>query len=177
MITSSQLTPIGVFNKTHGINGELSATFDPGIAPEDVRCLFVVIEGLPVPFFITGSRPRQADTWLVALEGVDTDVKAKPFVGKEFMALTAELPDYEDGDDEEGFYAADLIGFSVTDTVSGLLGTIVDINDQTENVLFVVERPDGSELLIPVVDEFIDLVDPDTRTLSVTLPDEMINLN
>lgn len=178
MITADQLTPVGKFNKTHGIKGEISATFDLDLEPSSLRCLFVEMDGIPVPFFITSSRPKTAETWLLTLEGIESGEEARQMVNKTFFALTSELPEPEPLDpDADGFYASDLIGWEMVDSVAGPLGTIRDVNDSTDNVLFVVERPDGSDLLVPVADEFIDEVDTDTRRLLTTVPQAILELN
>ncbi|MDE6417738.1 MAG: PRC-barrel domain-containing protein, partial [Duncaniella sp.] len=89
-----------------------------------------------------------------------------------------DLPEPEELDPAaDGFYASDFIGFEVSDLDLGPLGTITDINDATENVLFVITRPDGTELLVPVVDEFIDEIDVAARRLVTAVPEGIIDLN
>ncbi len=178
MITRNEITEAGVFNKPHGIKGEISATLDIDVDLAEVRCIVIEVEGIFVPFFISQVRPKTADTDLLTIDGIDSDEKARTLTGRSFYLLDSDLPDDdEDSDDSEGFYAADLIGYRVVDSVSGPLGTISDINDSTANILFIVSRPDGSEMFIPVAPEFIDAIDPDGPTLSVTLPSELIDLN
>ena len=57
------------------------------------------------------------------------------------------------------------------------LGEITDVNDQTENVLFVVTGSDGNEILIPVADEFIDSIDTAARIIHTSIPAEIVDLN
>ncbi len=178
MIAPEEITPAGVFNKTHGIKGELSATFDIDVEPDMLRCLLVDMDGIPVPFFIEASRPRSAGTWLITLDGIDSEEKARAFVGKPFSVLEEDLPEPEELDpDADGFYASDLIGFTIIDSGLGELGKITDVNDLTDNVLFVVTGADGSDILIPVADEFIDGIDTAARTVSTTIPPEIVELN
>lgn len=178
MITPDMLTQAGVFNKPHGIKGEISATFTIDLDPDDLRCVFVEMDGIPVPFFIESSRPKTAETWLLTIDGIDSEQKARAFVNRPFMALTDELPESEPLDpDADGFYASDFIGFTMTDSSRGLLGTITDINDDTDNVLFVVTTPGSRQILIPVADEFIDNIDTVTRTLHVSVPEAILDLN
>ena len=82
----------------------------------------------------------------------------------EYEELAAEY-----GCDEE---PADLfIGFKVIDVESTKeIGTIVDIDDSTENVLFVVEDAEEREVLIPIAEEFIDGIDHDGRCIYMNLP-------
>lgn len=57
------------------------------------------------------------------------------------------------------------------------MGEITDYNDATSNVLLIVTTPGGDEVYIPVADEYIDEIDPDTNTLHTTLPSGIIDLN
>ena len=75
------------------------------------------------------------------------------------------------------FYASDLIGFKVNDMTHGVIGEISDINDSTQNILFIVKTPDGKELMIPVADEFILSIDPENETVNTDIPSEILTLN
>lgn len=179
MIKRNEITEAGVFNKPHGIKGEISATLDIDIDLNGVRCIVMDVEGIFVPFFINSVRPKTTGTYLIILDGIDSEEKARSLTGRPFWVLDSDLPDEEEDDDDEedGFYAADLIGYRVVDSTRGDLGEITDINDLTANILFIVRREDGSEFFIPVAEEFIDGVDPDGPSLLVSLPSELIELN
>ncbi|MBD5271639.1 MAG: 16S rRNA processing protein RimM [Bacteroides sp.] len=178
MIKRNEITEAGVFNKPHGIKGEISATLDIDIDLNEVKCIVLDVEGIFVPFFISSVRPKTSETCLIMIDGIDSEEKARTLTGHPFWILDSDLPDDDDDDDDDdGFYAADLIGYRAVDSTRGDLGEIVDINDQTANILFIVRRDDGSEFFIPVAQEFIDGVDPDGPTLLVSLPDELIDLN
>lgn len=178
MIKRNEITEAGVFNKPHGIKGEISATLDIDIDLNEVKCIVLDVEGIFVPFFITSVRPKTSETCLIMIDGIDSEEKARALTGRSFWVLDSDLPDEEEDDeDEDGFYAADLIGYRVVDSTRGDLGEITDINDLTANILFIVRRDDGSEFFIPVAQEFIDGVDPDGPSLLVTLPSELIELN
>lgn len=176
MIRKEEISEAGRFNKPHGIKGEISATLDVDADLSEVKCIIVNIEGIFVPFFATSVRPKTADTDLVTLEGVDSEEKARQFAGRPFYLLKTDIPE-DDVDFSEGFYASDLIGFTITDSVSGTIGTVSDVNDRTDNVLFIVTSPSGREILLPVADKFIDSVDPDSRTVETSYPSEILELN
>lgn len=181
MIQRKDLQVAGFVNKPHGISGEMSVSFEPG-APTPVAgsCLIVEMEGLLTPFFVKAARPRgNADTWLIRLEGVDQDTKAKSFNGKTVYMRKADfaMADSEDdADDEaqEGFYADDFIGY--TAKIDGKpAGTITAIDDRTANYLFIIAPDNGDDvLLIPVVDEFISDIDTRGRTIDFSLPEGLV---
>lgn len=177
MIRLSEIAEAGRFNKAHGIKGEISATLDIDIDLNEVKCIIVSVDGIFVPFFICSWRPKTADTCLLTIDGIDSDVKAQQFNNRTFYVLRDDLPADEDDDDEDGLYASDLIGYKVIDTTLGEIGVITGINDSTQNVLFIIETTTGDEVFVPVADEFIESIDSETETITTDLPTGLIDLN
>ena len=56
------------------------------------------------------------------------------------------------------------------------IGTITDIDDQTDNWLFIVERPDGTEVMIPAHEEFIAEIRQEDKTMVMDLPLGLLEL-
>lgn len=177
MIRLSEIAEVGRFNKPHGIKGEISVSIDGDIDLNDVKCIIVAIDGIFVPFFLQTVRSKTADTSLVTIDGIDTEEKAQGLTNRPLYILRTDLPDNDDDNGEDGFYASDLIGFNVHDVTHGTIGEISDINDSTQNILFIVKTPDGKELMIPVADEFILDIDPENETVKTDIPAEILTLN
>lgn len=177
MIRLSEIAEAGHFNKSHGIKGEISVTLDFDIDLDDIKCLIVAVEGIFVPFFIDSWRPKTADTDLIKIDGIDNETQASEFNNKPFFILRSDIPEDDEEYDEDGFYASDLIGYNVIDRHAGAIGQITDINDTTENVLFLLTTDDGNEIFIPVADDYIDEIDNANETLHTNLPEGLINLN
>lgn len=175
MIKLSEIAEIGRFNKPHGIKGEISVSVDGNIDLEDVKCIIVRIDGIFVPFFLKSVRPKTADTSLITIEGIDSEEKAQELTNRDIYILRSDLPEEET--DEDGLYASDLIGYEINDVTSGEIGVIEDINDSTQNILFIVRTPEGKELYIPVAEEFILSVDPDNGIVKTDIPVEILTLN
>jgi 16S rRNA processing protein RimM len=57
-----------------------------------------------------------------------------------------------------------------------LLGTIEDVNDDTENTLFIIETPTGDSILVPVAMEFISDIDSDKNIVKLDLPEGLSDL-
>lgn len=179
MINQKELKEVGKFQKTHALKGELNALLE--ISPDyltDGNAIVVDVDGIYVPFFAESVRPKGSQSFLVKLDGVDTEEEAKPFVNKSIYALKKELAPYFDMEEDEIIDEDDLNGFSVVDNDSGVeIGKIVHVDSSTENVLFVVATPSGNEVFIPAVDDFIDEIDEDNRVIRVSLPEGLIDLN
>ena len=168
---------VGRFNKPHGIKGEISVSITADIDLDDVQCVIAPIDGIFVPFFLQTVRPKTADTSLITIDGIDSEEKAQGLTNRSLFILRSDLPDDEDDNDEDGFYASDLIGFKINDMPHGTIGEISDINDSTQNILFIVKKPDGKELMIPVADEFILSIDPENETVNTDIPSDILTLN
>lgn len=175
MIKLSEIAEIGRFNKPHGIKGEISVSVDGNIDLDDIKCIIVRIEGIFVPFFINSVRPKTADTSLITIDGIDSEEKAQELTNRDIYILRSDLPEEET--DEDGLYASDLTGYEINDITSGNIGVIENINDSTQNILFIVRTPEGKELYIPVAEEFILSVDPDNETVRTDIPIEILTLN
>ena len=84
MIRKEEVYKIGIFNKPHGIHGELSFTFTDDIFDRvEAEYLICLLDGIFVPFFIEEYRFRSDTTALVKLEGVDTAERARMFTNIE----------------------------------------------------------------------------------------------
>lgn len=174
MITRDEITPIGKFAKPHGINGELSATISAPLDLEhDCRCLVCDIDGIFVPFFVSGVRRKSSETILITIDGINDEQEASMLVNKDIFALTS---DYSNAiEDDEELPVDFFIGFDAS--VNGKLhGTIHQIDDSTANVLFVINLDNGNELLIPAVDAFITQVDINRREMTFDIPQELLDL-
>ncbi len=62
------------------------------------------------------------------------------------------------------------------DATRQTVGEITDIDDSTENVLFVVATPSSATVYLPVADEFITEIDTDRRILRMNLPEGILDL-
>ena len=173
MIKREEVYKIGLFNKPHGIHGELSFTFtdDAFDRAEDCHYLICLLDGIFVPFFIDEYRFRSDSTALVKLEGIDSTEKARMFTNVEVYFPVKYA---EDSSPEELSWDY-FVGFQVKDKHHGDIGTVVEVDQSTINTLFVLDK-DGEELLIPAQEEFILKMDHKKRTMTVDLPEGLLSL-
>lgn len=176
MILEKDLKDIGKFQKTHALKGELNALLD--IDPvffEDGNPLIVNIDGIYVPFYLKSYRTKGAVSYLLTLEGIDSETEAKKFVNATIYAAKEDLLDYYEEDDLE--FADDLEGYKVIDSNHGEIGEILYVEDSTDNVLLVVRSKEGKDIYIPYNDNFVSNINDDDKTVYVNLPDELLSLN
>lgn len=175
MISSESIIEIATFNKPHGVNGELSVTLDDDIDFMQLRCIVVEMDGIFVPFFVKSVRPRGASSVLLSVDGINNEKDAMKLARHTIYALKEDV-DFEENTDGDGFYAEDMIGYNVSDTEAGVIGEITGVNDMTDNILFIVTRPDGSEVFVPVAEEMILEIEPGTKTCLMNLPQGLLEL-
>lgn len=176
MITIEQITEIGHFNQPHGIKGEINAVIHENVDIEALSCIILDIDGIYVPFFINGIRTRGSRSFLISVDGIDSEQKASLLAKKSIFALTGETIGTAEDNDACGFYAEDLIGFDIETEDGNFKGIVDDVDDSTENVLFVVKTDSGKTHLIPVADELITEIDTDRHLITVELPDGLLDI-
>lgn len=176
MIKKEDIVEIGKFQKTHALKGELNALLDVDEEfLDDGNPVIVEMDGILVPFYAESVRPKAAETFLVKLKDIDTQEKAQELVNKAVYARRSDLQNYFDDPDMQ--LTADFVGFKIVDSKLGEIGKIVDIDDSTANVLFIVEKADGENVYIPVAEEFILAINDDKEIIETNLPEGLIDLN
>jgi len=172
MISKTDVIPIGQITKPHGISGEMSFSFTTDIFDrEEVPYFIFELEGILVPFFLTEYRFKSNTTALLKLDGVENDEQARNFAGLTVYLPKSYLEKVEDTEIELDYFA----GFSLIDAEKGLLGVISEVDQTTENVLFVIPMKDD-ELLIPAGEEYIEEIDHDKKIIYVKLPEGLLDL-
>ena len=170
MIKEQEVYKIGVIGKAHGVKGELSIQIDDDVFDRvDAEYLVLKLDGIFVPFFMEEYRFKSDSVALVKFEGVDNQERARELTGVE-VYFPRELA--EQDEEAELSYAA-LVGYTLIDNNSGKpVGTIAYVDEQTINIMFELE--DGR--LIPASEELIVDVDQKNRTITLDIPEGILNL-
>ncbi|MDE6648689.1 MAG: ribosome maturation factor RimM [Muribaculaceae bacterium] len=179
MIREDEISAVGKLLKTHALKGEMNVILE--ITPEyldEGNPAILDIDGIFVPFYAENVRTKGNFSYLVKFEGIDSEIEAKKLVNKTIYALRARLKEFmiENYDEEYAIYD-DLIGWTIEDSDSGVIGKVVDIDTNTENELFIVEATDGRNVYIPLTEDFIEKMDEEGKTIYMRLPDGLLDLN
>lgn len=173
MIRKEEVYKIGMFNKPHGIHGELQLTFTDDVFDRtEAEYIICSMDGILVPFFIEEYRFRSDSTALMKLEGIDTAERARIFTNVDVYFPKQLAETAEEGELTWNYF----VGFRMEDVNHGSLGEVIDVDTSTVNTLFVVEH-DGEELLVPAQEEFILGIDQEKRTITVELPEGLLDLD
>ena len=199
VLTLDDLQQVAQVLKSNGTDGELVMSFRD-IAPEDINIeepVFIVFDGLPVPFFIESFTRRGNSKALVHLTDIESQEDVEEITGKAVYIDSNSLPELSI---EEDGYAA-LIGWMVlkpvfmapgTETDSHRasedagktgeieefdeveeIGEITDFIDIPNNPCIEVETKNGA-VMIPLHEDLILSLDPDYQEIIMTIPEGLI---
>ncbi|MFD1062963.1 ribosome maturation factor RimM [Winogradskyella litorisediminis] len=164
---------LGKIVKKYSFKGELLAKLDtdePDLY-DNLDAIFIDLRGNLVPFLIEKSQLHKSDLLRLKFEDVDTEADADALIKSDLYLPLELLPKLEGNK----FYFHEVIGFTITDNNFGIVGKIVGINDSTAQALFEIDR-EGTEILIPMNDEFIVKIDRENETVIVKTPEGLIDL-
>ena len=168
--------------KSNGTDGELVMGFRE-IAPEDINLnepVFIVFDGLPVPFYIESFTKRGNTKALVRLTDIRSMEDVEEIAGKAVYIEEDNLPEMSL---EEDGYAA-LVGWMVltpsenfpgsseeTEDEPSLyeVGEITDFFDIPNNPCIEVETENGA-IMIPLHEDLILSVDPEYQEIIMQIP-------
>ena len=169
--------------KSNGTDGELVMSFR-AIAPEDINLqepVFIIFDGLPVPFFIESFTKRGNSKALVRLTGIHCQEDVDEISGK---AVYIEDSDAQELSLEEDGFAA-LVGWMLLtpenpdqgegDELADLteVGEITDFIDIPNNPCIEVETENGA-VMIPLHEDLILSVDPEYQEIIMQIPEGLI---
>ena len=200
-LTLDDLQQVAQVLKSNGTDGELVMGFRE-IAPEDINLkepVFIVFDGLPVPFFIESFTKRGNSKALVRLTDICSMEDVEEIAGKAvyveedslpelsleedgyaalvgWVVLTPEIPD-QVGDDEAKAVGDDNeTAESSLPALTGNLievGTITDFMDIPNNPCIEVETENGA-VILPLHEDFILSVDPEYQEIIMQIPAGLI---
>ena len=173
MIDPESLCRIGILTKTHGLKGEVVCQYDdPSWAAAVGDHLLLLLDGIPTPFFIGGRRERSSVSHILLLDDVQSAEEAAELVGSEVLLERSALAPSEE--DEEPPTLRYFIGFTIVDARGKTVGKVVEVDDQTANLLFAVETADRKEVLIPAHPDLIVGIDHQAGIITMQLPEGLI---
>jgi len=155
---------IGVFGRPHGVTGEISLRPYNARGRElaSVREVHLSHDGRWTTHQLVGCRPVEGG-YLCRLAGVgDRDAAAKLTLAEVRVARTA-LPPLAPGE----YYVEDVLGCAVEDVSGRSLGVARGTFWNGAHDVMTAAGPDGHEHLIPLVPDFVLLVDGPGRKITV----------
>lgn len=160
---------VGQIINTHGIKGGLKVLPLTDYDERFEELEWVYIEGLKEKFYIT-SISYQKNNLIITFKGYQDINLVEKFKGRYLLIDEAQrrsLP-------EDTYYIADILGLDVYTVESQYLGKVKTILQAGSNEVYVIQSPEGKEIMIPAVKEFMPEIELDKRRITVKPIEGMI---
>lgn len=170
-MTTEECYRLGKITKPFGYKGQVVFFLDVD-TPDDyaeLDSVFVEVKGNLVPYFIEDIKIN-GNKATVTFEDLTAE-ESTALVGCDLYLPLNLLPKLEGNK----FYYHEVIGWKVVDSEKGDIGTIASVIDYPAQALFQIMK-NGTEILIPVIDQVIKKVDREEKTMYIEAPNGLIDL-
>ncbi len=165
---------LGKIVKKYSFKGEVILKLDTD-QPElyqNMDTVFLDFKNKLIPFFIEKSLLQKGNQLRVQFEDMYSEADADTILKTDVYLPSSILPKLTGNK----FYYHEVIGFTLEDVNFGIVGEITSINDSTAQALFVIEK-DDTEILVPMIDDFIQKIDRKNKKVIVETPEGLIEMN
>jgi len=164
---------LGKIVRKHSFRGEVVIKLDTD-EPElyqNLESVFVALGNDLVPFFIETISLQKGNQLRIRFEDVENEADADAILGVEVYLPLKFLPKLTGNK----FYFHEIIDFDIEDVNYGYIGVIEGVNDSSAQPLFEVNS-NGTDVFIPMIDNFIKKVDRENKKIIVETPEGLIDL-
>jgi len=164
---------LGKIVKKYSFKGELLVKLDTDNPSTYTKMESVFIDKNKslIPFFIERSSLHKSTLLRVKFEDIDSEEDADKLLKSELYLPLEFLPQLTGNK----FYYHEIVGFEAEDLSFGLVGIVKGVNDTTNQAILEIDR-NGSEILIPLIDDFIKSVDREQKKIILEVPEGLIDI-
>lgn len=168
-------TSVGKLGKPHGIRGAFRFLFHRELKNNKKHPDYLIIQqqGNSLPWFIVEIEWLGFNEGLIFFEDITTPEKARKFSGSELMVSEKELKKYFKNSVGEFAF---LIGFIALQKHGHILGTIIEVAENPGQILCTIEKENGEECMVPLVDAFIVNTDKRKKEIVFDLPEGLLDI-
>jgi 16S rRNA processing protein RimM len=169
-MTKDDLFYFGYVSGKHGLGNavKVKADVDDLSHYKNIQAIVAEVNKALVPFPVSEVRIiNKQELILTIAEGFDSSAMLSTSL---YLPLQ-QLPKLN----EKQFYYHEVIGFEVIDEYKGNIGKIDKVLEFPHQQIFSIMK-ERTEILIPIIDEFIVAVDKKNKTIRVKAPDGLIDL-
>lgn len=169
-IISNPANQVGSVAKAYGKDGELVIRLWDTFPGNTEEPLWVEIDSLPVPLFISSLQSQGTSKAVVTFDDFGNEALAAMLIGKKLFSEIAESVEQDGGDDWDF-----LIGYRFVDVTSNIGGVITDFVGNEMNPLIEVEIS-GEGYFLPIADELVEHLDQKKKVIKLRLADGIFDL-
>ena len=165
---SKDFFPIGKISKPKGLKGKVKVflyNVDSNILDKDI--ILWIRDNDSFLKYSVESFEKSAKYYLVKFKNILDRDSAQNICEKKIYISRKDLPD------KKGTYLIDLIGFLVVDELNVSYGKVIDIIHLPTNNSLLIDY-NNKEIMIPIIDNFIELFDYEDEVIRVKNSDFFI---
>lgn len=172
MPAPDKMLEMGVFGRAHGIRGEISLVWHGESQPARGQTIYALdAAGLVKPYRIESLRLHKGRP-VVALQGINSRTDAEALNGLKIYLDRGDLTPLESGE----AYLADLEECEIFLPDGKLAGTLDHVEFPAGQQIWVINGPDGNEILFPAQSCFIDWLDVDNKKIGINPPPGLLDI-
>jgi len=157
---------IGKLQRTHGVKGEIIMEVMTDF-PEKIQPGNIVFLGSKQQAFEVASVRPAADKILISFKGL-TDCDQVSILRNQIVSIkTVDANQLPEGE----FYHHEIIGMTVVEEDGTIVGTIREILVTGANDVYIINKENGEELLLPAIRDAVLSIDRQSRKMVVRLPE------
>jgi 16S rRNA processing protein RimM len=160
-----EFTVVGTIIGTHSLKGEVKVYSVTDFKEERYKIgntLHIAFRDEMIPVKIKTFREHKGNA-LLSFEGYPSINDVEQFIKSKVYVHNSQLQELE----EDEFYYFELMGCTVMTKDEKEIGVIKDIVNYGASDIIVVENLEQKEVMIPFVEDFIEEVDLETRTVVI----------
>lgn len=166
---------VGQIINTHGLKGEVSVipiTDFPQERFKKNNKLYIIKNSYPIAVKIENARfQNNKNILLLKFAEFNNINQVECFKGMYIYVSSNDLNELK----ENEYYYHDIIGIKIVDKLGNNIGTVCDIISLKSNDVWVVQRKNKSDLLLPFIKSVMLNVDINNKIAIVEIPDGLIN--
>ena len=141
---------IGKLRRSHGLKGDMLMDITTHFPERIIKGKTVFVGDNHQEEIIENAR-RANKNIIIKFKSVNSPEEVVPYRNQIVYIPSEGLPELPDGE----FYHHELIGLTVVTESDEIVGKISEILETGANDVFIVKTPEGKEVLIPVVFDFV----------------------
>ena len=158
------LIELGAVRGAYGLKGwvRIAPFAAEGGVLEAVRRWWLLGSAAPQSLTLQEVR-RHAESVLAKWEGCESKEAADALKGGTIAIARSDFPALSDGE----HYLSDVVGYRVVNRQGSELGTVSGIRSGAATQWLELDASEGESLLIPLIDQYVEAIEPDARTVRV----------
>lgn len=163
------LLPIGTISRAKGLNGELKVfLYNEESDTLNENSDIWIKDNDSFRSFKLKSISLTGNNRIIKLENIDSRNASEELASKKIYISRSKFPDSKE------HYLIDIITFKVFDTCNNSLGRVLDVINLPTNNSILIEC-NNKEIMIPIIDDFIELFDFKNKKIIIKNSDVFIN--